>query len=348
MTDSDRRGFLRRMSSLPAVGALTALAGCTVDIPSVRVEVGEETTDAGAAEESRGTPTPAETATPRPSEVETVTATPASTETATPTATEADTGTPTATSAGTETATEPETPTPTPTSTATPTATPTPTPTSTATPTPTPTATPTGDENALVAHYRFEGDLTDAAGDHDLSGSGVEFQSGPEGSQASVWPGFVSTDFEPIATDDSLTASFWMRDDGTTSDWDDDLLWKVTSEDGDAFGCFCDTDGVPFVFSSGDNTLGQGSTGVLDGEWHHVAFVYEQADDRMTLYVDGTEEYALDYADDLTGMDTTALMFGNNGSDGWKEYDGGLDDYRFYRRALSESEVNELADSGGS
>lgn len=339
MDDQDRRRFLRKIGSLSAVGAVTGLAGCTVEIPSVRLEIGEESDE--LADDDTGpstrTATPPETATPKPSEVN------AETTTATPTAS----ATPTPTKTATATRTETAAPTPTRTETATPTA----TRTETATPTPTETATETPSTNqqeALVAHYQFEGDLTDSTGGYDLSGSGVSYDSGPEGSQASVWPGFASTDMAPIDSDESLTFCYWIRDDGTKSTWDDDLIWKITSENGDAVGTFCNTDGVPFIFTSGDNTLDRGSTGILDGTWHHVAFVYEQRDGQMTLYIDGEVEYAIEYTDTLTGMEQTALMFGNKGSDGSKEYDGSLDDYRFYRRALDASEVRDIANGDSS
>ncbi|SDX56573.1 LamG domain-containing protein [Halobellus clavatus] len=195
-----------------------------------------------------------------------------------------------------------------------------------------------------MARYRFEGDLTDTTGDYDLSGSDVTYDSGPEGSQGAFWPGFASADITPIADDEPLTFCYWIQDDGTSSTWDDDLIWKITSENGDQVGTFCTTDGEVFLFTAGDNTMNESETDVLDGQWHHVAFVYEQSEDRMRLYLDGSEEYDIEYTDDLTGMDTTVLMFGNNGSDGWKEYDGGVDDYRFYRRALSAAEISDIAE----
>ncbi|WP_128475733.1 LamG domain-containing protein [Halorussus pelagicus] len=175
-----------------------------------------------------------------------------------------------------------------------------------------------------------------------MSGSGVQYTDGQQGSNAAAWPGFVSADFVPLENDEPLTFCYWMRDDGTESTWDDDLIWKITSEDGGGVGSFCTTDGDAFLWSSGDNTLNQSTTNVLDGRWHHVAFVYEQSRNRLQLFIDGNREYDIEYTDNLTGMDRTAIMFGNNGSDGWKEYDGGVDDFRIYRRALSASEIREL------
>lgn len=247
----------------------------------------------------------------------------------------------------TSTVTATETESPTPTATATETETPTPTATATETPTPTATETATSTASDLVARYRFEGGIQDATGQYDLSGPEPSYVAGPEGETASAWSGnFVSTGsgFYAPEPGEALSVCFWLRDNGTDSRWDDDLLWKITSEGGDAFGSFCDTDGDVFVFTSGNNTVGESTTSLLDGQWHHVAFVYEQGDDRMQLYLDGEADYAIDYGDDLTGMETTALMFGNNGDSGWKTYDGGLDDWRLYRRALSGDEIAAIAD----
>ncbi|WP_336337332.1 LamG domain-containing protein [Haloarcula brevis] len=191
--------------------------------------------------------------------------------------------------------------------------------------------------------YRFEGDLAATTGDHDLSGAGVSYVDGPEGSLAASWAGYASTEFEAIGSAEPLTFCYWMRDSGTQSTWDDDLIWRITSDDGDAVGAFCDTDGEPFLFTSGSNTLDESETSVLDSEWHHIAFVYQQRRNRMQLYVDGSRDYAIEYDDDLSGMDATTLMFGNVSDGGFKQYDGEIDDFRLYRRALSAAEIRQIA-----
>ncbi|MFB6252212.1 MAG: hypothetical protein ABEI27_11125 [Halobellus sp.] len=166
-----------------------------------------------------------------------------------------------------DTAAETGAPTATATTTATTTAAPTTTATATTTATPTSTATPTPEgDDALLARYRFEGDLTDTTGDYDLSGSGVTYDSGSEGSQGAFWPGFASADIAAIADDEPLTFCYWIQDDGTSSTWNDDLIWKITSKNGDQVGTFCTTDGEVFLFTAGDNTMNESETDVLDGQ----------------------------------------------------------------------------------
>jgi cell division septation protein DedD len=90
MVDRQRRTLLRTMGSMSMLGALIGLAGCTAEIPSVRVEVGDPAEESERTQEPTATPaateTPAETARPSPSEVETGTAD-AATETGAPTST---------------------------------------------------------------------------------------------------------------------------------------------------------------------------------------------------------------------------------------------------------------------
>ena len=199
----------------------------------------------------------------------------------------------------------------------------------------------------LLVRYRFEGDLTDETGRYDLSGTGVRYaEDAPEGGTAATWSGaYAEGDVDGVAPEDPVTVCFWLRDSGTRSTWDDDLLWKVESDE-EGVGSFCTRDGEVFLWTSGDNTRGESDADVLDGRWHHAAFVLEPGSRRMRLYVDGDEEYDVRYEDRIEHAGRTTLRVGNNGPRGHKGYDGGLDDLRIYTRALSAAEVRSIADGG--
>lgn len=101
---------------------------------------------------------------------------------------------------------------------------------------------------------------------------------------------------------------------------------------------------------------------LLDGNWHHIAFVYDQTSSKMTYFFDGA---ALDSAPasatdvknggnprgplDMKGA--TKLIIGgwnkHGGSQGptddWiRSYTGSIDQFRLYGKALSAAEINAL------
>lgn len=212
-------------------------------------------------------------------------------------------------------------------------------------PAPTGAGKSTGVEDSLVARYRFEGDLLDEGGRFDLDGRGVTYPGdAPDGRTGASWEGtYASTEFPPLDPDKPATFCFWLRDNGTHSTWDDDLLWKIKS-DGNDVGSFCSRSGEVFLFTSGDNTRGTSETDILDDLWHHAAFVLEPGRRRMRLYLDGREEYNVHYEDRIEQAGATTLMVGNTSAGGHKQYDGDLDDLRVYSDALSASMINTIAD----
>ena len=88
------------------------------------------------------------------------------------------------------------------------------------------------------------------------------------------------------------------------------------------------------------NTVVQGSVSVNDGNWHHVAGVYDGA--QLLLYVDGQ----LDTAVTATGtMDTnsSAVYFGDNVGTSARYFHGLMDDVYIYDTALDAASVLALA-----
>ena len=88
------------------------------------------------------------------------------------------------------------------------------------------------------------------------------------------------------------------------------------------------------------NTVVQGSVSVNDGNWHHVAGVYDGSE--LLLYVDGVEDNAVT----ATGtMDTNnaAVYFGANAGVGGRYFDGRMNDVYIYDTALSPGSIQTLA-----
>ena len=103
---------------------------------------------------------------------------------------------------------------------------------------------------------------------------------------------------------------------------------------------------------------------LLDGQWHHLAFSYDQATSKLSIYFDGTEVPTPGTSGNFTSggnplgaldlsKGTNLILGGWNkhaGVDGptddWiKAYSGKMDQFRLYGKALSASEVLALYNS---
>lgn len=87
-----------------------------------------------------------------------------------------------------------------------------------------------------------------------------------------------------------------------------------------------------------------GNINVNDGQWRHVAGVYDGT--RIYLYVDGN----LDVSEATSGfiaLNNQRVMIGKNAEKSNRLWNGWIDDVRVYNRGLSEAEVRSIM-SGGS
>ena len=101
-------------------------------------------------------------------------------------------------------------------------------------------------------------------------------------------------------------------------------------------------------------------SGLYNGQWHHLAFVYDSSTSIMTLYVDGQPHpfkpqwnnhgNVMLEPSKITGLkigagphEFTAEQIANNGDDWLKNsYTGGIDQFRMYSTALQPAEVQAL------
>jgi hypothetical protein len=94
---------------------------------------------------------------------------------------------------------------------------------------------------------------------------------------------------------------------------------------------------------TGTDTRIAGTTALNDGVWHHVVGAYDANGDQV-LYVDGSSENSA-AADGGTASTTASMEMGRR-EDGSYPYPGDVDDARFYDKALSSAEVQNLYDTG--
>ena len=89
------------------------------------------------------------------------------------------------------------------------------------------------------------------------------------------------------------------------------------------------------------------STSISDGNWHHVALVFDQANGaQVTLYIDGVQDTASANGADWSWPAGQELEFGRSHTASWQPYDGQMDDLRFYNRVLTAADVHAIAIGG--
>ncbi len=77
-------------------------------------------------------------------------------------------------------------------------------------------------------------------------------------------------------------------------------------------------------------------------EWHHLGLTFSQAEQEARFYVDGVNICTNTYNSPINVADTTSSFIIGRSLAGPDEYsDGWIDDYRIYRRALVDEEINE-------
>jgi beta-galactosidase len=93
-----------------------------------------------------------------------------------------------------------------------------------------------------------------------------------------------------------------------------------------------------------DGHILNGWTALGAGEWHHVAAVFDAQTRTMALYLDGELDGIRTVVFDSINVSTAPFMLGANMSNGSvvQHFDGQLDEWRIYSRALSESEIESL------
>lgn len=119
--------------------------------------------------------------------------------------------------------------------------------------------------------------------------------------------------------------------------------------------CKCDNwfawDSSKYGYGPGDTVRTDYVPNVQDNNWHHIAFVYDGTASTITLYVDGTANpavlrwpnhgYLITNASQIQELDLGGDS--NIGSQGWgMNWDGGLDQFRFYGVALTADQVKAL------
>ncbi|MCH8219483.1 MAG: LamG domain-containing protein, partial [Planctomycetes bacterium] len=210
-------------------------------------------------------------------------------------------------------------------------------------------------DEALVAHYAFDGDASDSTGQSPGTLMGLtSFVPGVNG-EALRLDGIVSY----VAIDglfydsdgfSGVSVTTWLRTDVETdqiiASFDRSDYWRLEIN---LTGAGPGQIGWDVMTDAGQLDNGSSSR-VDDGEWHHVAGVFDKG--TSTIFIDGYHEAPVTGGSTLgsgnlrygfVGVGSEAVAFdgAKNGTPNY--FFGDLDDVRIYHRALSAAEVAGMA-----
>ncbi|MCA9196262.1 MAG: LamG domain-containing protein [Planctomycetales bacterium] len=221
-----------------------------------------------------------------------------------------------------------------------------------------------GVHDGLLNYWSLDGNFEDTAGslsgnastvadNGSQPGSSVSFAASPASGQYAVFngddQGFIevpdSADID--AAGESLSISAWLTVNQFDQGWQA-LIAHGESSDyriarrGGASNIMSYAGGVGDIPT--DDTTGPD---VNDGEWHHVVAI-SPAGGNAELWVDGAL-VATGGATALTNNGSGRLMIGGNpdtAGDGYRTWDGGIDDVGMWNRALTGAEIGAIYNAG--
>ncbi|HAM71225.1 MAG TPA: hypothetical protein DCM86_06245 [Verrucomicrobiales bacterium] len=146
------------------------------------------------------------------------------------------------------------------------------------------------------------------------------------------------------------TFAFWVQTSGTTGPGNDGaILFDRRTSAGDVL--VQNDDGTLFVQANGGSgTVNSfSSTGAIaDGAWHHVAYVYDQANGgATTLYIDGAASGTQAASGAWKWIPDQQIEIGRSHDGYWKAFNGKMDDFRIYNRPLTDTEIASVAKGDG-
>ena len=138
----------------------------------------------------------------------------------------------------------------------------------------------------------------------------------------------------------SLTVAAWVKTDPSTSGWS----WVAAQ--GDNYGLVVNRfgdHGIFFYFHNHTDWPGvaSGDVDILNGQWHHIAGVFDDGTDTLYVYKDGVK----------VGMESATGPIVYSIGDGFtigsmmsqRNYMGAIDDVRVYNHVLSQAEMDTVA-----
>ncbi|MDA9198446.1 T9SS type A sorting domain-containing protein [Schleiferiaceae bacterium] len=215
--------------------------------------------------------------------------------------------------------------------------------------------------DSMLLWMPFKGNIEDEGPNGNVfNNTGVVLGAHGNGSNNNVaefdGSSFLELDSALITGQTPMTFAFWAKSSSTSKQ---NIIGQTCGQSGDCF-----TDVMLQLNTSGCNNSGFGfksrahfasTPNLNDTIWHHYAIVMGKEDNysysNFRFYVDGAEvqnNCGHNWGGWTYTMPNDALTIGKGGTQGGGHFNGKLDDLGAWNRALSPSEITELASMGGS
>lgn len=201
-------------------------------------------------------------------------------------------------------------------------------------------------EESLIVRYEFDGNTEDStANAYDLTPNGtftyVKDRLRKEESAISFVNGnratMVSNDDMNVGYYKDFSFAFWMKASQGTSERG--ILDNLSTG---RFTVKLSSSGQIWLrMASGETEEVKTTERYDDNQWHHVAITADR-DTEYKIYVDGAL-VATEAKTNFVNLANLSTWSFNSQSEGNVFYNGVLDDFRFYNRVLTQSEVKEIA-----
>lgn len=193
----------------------------------------------------------------------------------------------------------------------------------------------------LDAYWSFDGDSTDAVASFDGTDSNITYSSG--NGKIDQGAGFNGTTskiaFGTSATLRSTTFTFatWIN----PTNFSATQCLNNSGAGGTNFRAwFLLTSGKMTMHKEGVAVLGTSTTSLTSGVWNHVAVKYDGTN--ITFYLNGSPDGTASSSQTFTYGDYTVGARG----DGNNDVVGAMDEYGYWSKLLTDSEVADLYNSG--
>lgn len=211
-------------------------------------------------------------------------------------------------------------------------------------------------KNGLVAYYPCDGNANDLSGNSNngyVYGAALANDRNGNSNSSYYFDGnssFIlvrSNNLLNITSNQNLSISFWMKEDGKEFNTDKYIISKYSGSTitGAAFAIGTGSEGNGYAWTqiASGSTNGfelRGHYRINDGLWHHLVYEWKNGE-QSYLYIDSKKDVNSNasYGSIINSFD---LYFGC-GSNQKQFFRGYLDDIRIYNRILTGSEITYLA-----
>jgi hypothetical protein len=210
----------------------------------------------------------------------------------------------------------------------------------------------------LVAHYRLDGDATDASGyGHDGTVVGATSTSDrfgtPDGALAfDSEDDRIAIDMAPQLEAETVSIAAWVKLDATTSDGRE--VVASYGEQGHVLAIQHPLAPLGGLQMTGPDCEFTATDAVLGTDWHHLAMTRD-AIEAIRVYFDGESQLIIPGDDLPSSADPTdegtcrvapsfhdQMWIGTDPGD-WQHFRGAIDDVRIYSGVLTDDEIRQLA-----